>query len=79
MNAYFICVIVHFQMCCVYSITCQSNLKIFLSILYVFESIFILSCFEFLFKLHFSCFSSKTPLEAFSQEARDQTLHVKMG
>ena len=40
MNAYFICVIVHVQMWCVYSIACRSNPKIFLSILYVFESVF---------------------------------------
>ena len=43
----------------------------FLIILYVFESVFMLLCFEFLFKLHFSCFSSKTSSEAFSLEARD--------
>ena len=35
-NAYFICVIVYDQMWCVCSITCLSNPKIFLSILYVF-------------------------------------------
>ena len=52
-NAYFICVIVHAQMWCVCSIVCQSNPKRFLSILYVFESDFILSCFKFLFKMHF--------------------------
>ena len=52
-NAYFICVIVHAQMWCVCSIACRSNPKIFLSILYVFESDFILSCFKFLFKMHF--------------------------
>ena len=44
-NVYLICVIVHVQMWCVCSITCWSNPKIFLSILYVFESNFILSCF----------------------------------
>ena len=44
-NAYLICVIVHVQMWCVCSSTCWSNPKIFLSILYVFESDFILSCF----------------------------------
>ena len=52
-NAYFICVIVHDQMWCVCSIACRSNPKRFLSILYVFESVFILSCFKFLFKMHF--------------------------
>ena len=44
-NAYLICVIVHVQMWCVCSSTCWSNPKRFFSILYVFESDFILSCF----------------------------------
>ena len=44
-NAYLICVIVNVHMWCVCSITCWSNPKIFLSILYVFLSDFILSCF----------------------------------
>ena len=70
-NAYFICMIVHDQMWWVYSIACQSNPKIFLSILYVFESVFMLSCFKFLVKLHFSWFSSKTSSEAFLREARN--------
>ena len=35
-NAYLICVIVHVQMWCVYSITCRSNPKRFLSVLFVF-------------------------------------------
>ena len=52
-NAYLICVIIHVQMWCVCSITCRSNSKRFLSILYVFESDFILSCFKFLFKMFF--------------------------
>ena len=52
-NTYFICVIVRDQMWCVCSIACQSNPKIFLSILYVFESVFMLLCFKFLFKMHF--------------------------
>ena len=43
--AYLICVIIHVQMWCVCSISCRSNPKRFLSILYVFESNFILSCF----------------------------------
>ena len=43
-NAYLICVIVHVQMWCVCSISCRSNPKD-LSILYVFESDFILLCF----------------------------------
>ena len=47
MNAYFICVIVHDQMWCVCSIAYWSNPKIFLSILYVFESVLILSYFIF--------------------------------
>ena len=44
-NAYLICVLVHVQMWCVCSSTCWSNPKRFLSVLYVFESDFILSCF----------------------------------
>ena len=44
-NAYLICVIVHVQMWCVCSSTCWSNPKIFLSVLYVFNSDFILSYF----------------------------------
>ena len=52
-NAYFICVIVNDQMWCVYSIACRSNPKIFLSILYVFESVFMFSCIKFLLKMHF--------------------------
>ena len=51
MNAYFICVIVHVQMWCVYSIACRSNPKRFLSILYVFENVFMLSYFKFLFMI----------------------------
>ena len=71
MNAYFICVILCVQMWGLHSIACWLNPKRFLSVLYVFESVFVLSCFEFLFKLHFSCFSSKTPSEAFLWEARN--------
>ena len=52
-NAYFICVIVHDQMWCVCSIACRSNQNFFLSILYVSESVFVLLCFKFLFKMHF--------------------------
>ena len=70
-NAYFICVIVHDQMWCVYLIACQSNPKRFLSILYVFESVFMHSCSKFLLKMHCSCFSSKTSSKAFLREARD--------
>ena len=44
-NAYLICVIVHVQMWCVCSSTCWSNPKRFLSVLYVFESDFVLSWF----------------------------------
>ena len=44
-NDYLICVIVHVQMWCVCSCTCWTNPKIFLSVLYVFESDFILSYF----------------------------------
>ena len=36
LNAYFICVIIHAQMWCVYSIACRSNPNKSLSILYVF-------------------------------------------
>ena len=46
-NAYLICVIVHVQMWCVCSSTCWSKPKRFLSVLYVFESDFILSLFSF--------------------------------
>ena len=65
-NAYLICVIVHVQMWCVCSIACRSNPKIFLSILYVFESDFILSCFKFLFKMLFCVVLQKLVQEAFS-------------
>ena len=58
-NAYFICVIVHVQMWYVYSIACRLNPKRFLSILYLFESVFMLLCFEFLFIMHFLCFHQK--------------------
>ena len=58
-NAYLICVIVHVQMWCVCSITCWLNPQRFLSVLYVFESDFILSCFYFLFKMHFCVFLQK--------------------
>ena len=44
-NAYLIYVIVYVQMWCVCSITCWLNPKRFLSIFYVFESDFVLSCF----------------------------------
>ena len=45
-NAYLICMIVHVQMWCVCSCTCWLNRNFFfLSILYVFESDFKLSCF----------------------------------
>ena len=44
-NAYLICVIVHVQMWCVCSITCWSNPKRFLSVLFFFESDFIFSYF----------------------------------
>ena len=56
MNAYFICVIVHVQMWCVCSNTCWSNLKRFLSVLFVFESDFILSCLMFCSKCIFVFF-----------------------
>ena len=76
MNAYFICSIVHVQMWCVYSIAYRSNPKIFLSILYVFESVFMLLCFEFLFKLHFLCFSSKNFFRGiFVRNSRLSTSH----
>ena len=58
-NVYLICVIVHVQMWCVWSNTCWSNPKRFLSVLYVFESDFILLCFLFLFKMHFFGFFIK--------------------
>ena len=59
MNAYLICVIVHVQMWCVCSNTCWLNPKRFLSVLFVFESDFILSCLMFLFKMHFCIFLQK--------------------
>ena len=59
MNVYLICVIVHVQMWCVCSNTCWSNPKIFLSVLFVFKSDFILSCLLFLFKMHFCVFLQK--------------------
>ena len=46
-NAYLIYVIVHVQMWCVCSNTCWLNPKRFFSVLYVFESDFILPCFFF--------------------------------
>ena len=50
-------------MCILNFLTINSK-KIF-ECLYVFESVFILLCFVFLLILHFTCFSSKTPSEAF--------------
>ena len=58
-NAYLICVIIHVQMWCVCSCTCWSIPKRFLSVLYVFESDFILSCFSVFVQNAFLCFSSK--------------------
>ena len=58
-NAYLICVIVHVQMWCVCSNTCWSNPKRFLSVLFVFESDFILLCLMFLFKKFFFVFFFK--------------------
>ena len=59
-NAYLICVIIHVQMWCVRSNTCWSNPKRFLSVLYVFESDFILSCLKFFFFQNaFWCFFFK--------------------
>ena len=58
-SAYFICVIVHVQMWYIYSVACRSNLKRFLSILYVFESVFMLSCFEFCSNCIFHDFHQK--------------------
>ena len=55
-NAYLICVIVHVQMWRVCLITCQSNPKRFLSVLYVFESDFILLCLMFCSKCIFVFF-----------------------
>ena len=59
MNAYLIYVIVHVQMWCVCSNTCWLNPKIFLSVLFVFESDFILSCLMVLFKMLFCVFLQK--------------------
>ena len=43
MNAYFICVILHVQMWCVYSIACQSNPKRFW-VFYMFLKVFFCFC-----------------------------------
>ena len=60
MNAYSICVIIHVQMWCIYSVACWSNLKRFLSILYVFESVFMyFVCLEFCPKRLFHFFQKK--------------------
>ena len=41
-------------------------------VFYIFFKVFLCFCiFKFLFKLHFSCFSSKTSLETFSWKARN--------
>ena len=73
MNAYLICVIVHVQMWCVCSNTCWLNPKRFLSVLFVFETDFILSClmfcskciFVFFFKNWFrGCFARSSWLRA---------------
>ena len=45
--------------------------KIFEYFICFWKCFYMLSCFDFLFKLQFSCFSSKTSSEGFSQEARD--------
>ena len=51
MNVYSICVIVHVQMWCAYSISWWSNTKIFLSVLYVFENVFMFLCVQSFSKL----------------------------
>ena len=69
-NAYLmilICVTIHVQMWCVCSCTCWSNPKIFLSVLSVFESDFILSCFQFLFKMQFCVFLQKLVQRSFHE------------
>ena len=76
-NAYLICVIVHVQMWCVCLSTCSSNSKRFLSVLYVVESDFTLSCFLVFVQNAFLCFSSKTGSEVFSREAWDWKLLTK--
>ena len=68
MNAYLICVIVHVQMWCVCSNTCWSNPKSFLSVLFVFESDFILSCLLFLFKMYFCVFLQKLVQREFHEK-----------
>ena len=69
-NVYLICVIVHVQMWCVCSITCWSNPKIFLSVLYVFESDFILSCFSFCLKYIFVFFFKNWFRGSFTRSSR---------
>ena len=55
-NAYLICVIVHVQMWCVFSSTCWSNPKRFLSILYVFWKWFYTFMFLVFIQNAFLCF-----------------------
>ena len=57
--------------------TCWSNPKRFFSILYVFESDFVLFLFLVFVQHAFLCYSSKTGSEAVSQEARDLELPTK--
>ena len=75
--AYLICVIVYVQMWGVCSIACRSNPKIFLIILYVFESDFILSCFKFLFKMHFCVVLKNLFRGIFLRSSRLRASHEK--
>ena len=76
-NAYLICVIVHVQMWFVCSIACRSNSKRFLSILYVFESDFILCAFSFWSKCFFVLFFKNLFKGIFARSSRLRTSREK--
>ena len=76
-NAYFICVIVHAQIWCVCLITCWSNPKIFLSILYVFESNFIFCALSFCSKYIFVLFFKNLFRDIFARSSWLRASHKK--
>ena len=76
MNAYFICVIVHVQMWCIYSITRRSSPKRFLSILYVFESVFYAFVFWVFVHIAFFMFFIKNSFRGiFARSSRVSSSH----
>ena len=77
-NAYLICVIIHVQMWCVCSIACRSNPKRFEYFICFWKWFYTFVLLVFV-QNAFLCCSSKTCLEAFSQEARDYELLAKRG